>query len=758
MYLRSLEMIGFKSFAKKSVLDFTTPVTAIVGPNGSGKSNTAEAFRFVLGEQSIKSLRGKRGEDLIWSGSTEVPRLNRASVKAVFDNTVQDGKRLLDIDFDEVVIERAVFRDGTNEYSINGSKVRLKDVASLLSGANIGYSGHHIISQGEADRVISATPRERRNMIEDALGLRVYQYKKEESLKKLEKTEENRVQVEALRKENAPHLKFLERQVKKLEKAKVLRESLVTQYHEYLHREEEYLKYEREDIAGHIEEPERMLRETTNRISEVRDVLEKTKKDDKESGEILDLERTLSRLREERMEQSRQIGRIEGTIAFEEQRIEEEKKKAKQEEGTPVPYSEVKSLWSEIETSIPDEYETLESHVLADILKKIQKTIRSFVEAHRLKGETYEPDERTIHTLEKEKKHVEKEIEAIDKKIADTDERIHALSDTIEKEKDENRELERELFSLMTKESSLRMTLSALRTRESNLHREEEAFKREIAEGIALIGRAIQGYKDFVVEERTIDAEEARDVQYERRRELEKTKIRLEEMGGASADEILKEYGEVKERDAFLESELRDLEESAVRLRALIEDLEKELREKFTEGLSAISTQFNEFFTVMFGGGSASLTEVREKREKRSVFTEENDSAMEEIEDEDEQTEVKLGVDIQVSLPKKRVQSLMMLSGGERALTSIALIFAMSQVNPPPFLILDETDAALDEANSKRYGDMIENLSKRSQLILITHNRETMSRANILYGITMGVEGTSRILSVKFDDAVAVAK
>src|SRR3989339_1691643 len=127
MYLKSLEAAGFKSFAKKSALLFGSPISAIVGPNGSGKSNIAEAFRFVLGEQSIKSLRGKRGEDLIWGGSSEVPRSNRASVKAVFDNT----KRLLDIDFDEVIIERVVYRDGTHEYLINGSKVRLKDVSNL---------------------------------------------------------------------------------------------------------------------------------------------------------------------------------------------------------------------------------------------------------------------------------------------------------------------------------------------------------------------------------------------------------------------------------------------------------------------------------------------------------------------------------------------------------------------------------------------------------------------------------------------------
>ena len=116
------------------------------------------------------------------------------------------------------------------------------------------------------------------------------------------------------------------------------------------------------------------------------------------------------------------------------------------------------------------------------------------------------------------------------------------------------------------------------------------------------------------------------------------------------------------------------------------------------------------------------------------------------------------GIELDVKLPNKRVKGLEMLSGGERALTSIALIFAMSQVNPPPFIILDETDAALDEANSRRYGDMIEELAKRSQLILITHNRETMSRAGVLYGVTMGGDGVSKLLSIKLDEAVAVAK
>ena len=134
LYLKSIELMGFKSFGKKTELVFGSRISSIVGPNGSGKSNVAEGFRFVLGEQSMKSMRSKKGEDLIWGGSPALARQNRASVKVVFDNS----KRLLDIDFGEVVIERVVYRDGQNEYVLNGTQVRLKDVIRLLAGANIG--------------------------------------------------------------------------------------------------------------------------------------------------------------------------------------------------------------------------------------------------------------------------------------------------------------------------------------------------------------------------------------------------------------------------------------------------------------------------------------------------------------------------------------------------------------------------------------------------------------------------------------------
>ncbi|MBP9749454.1 MAG: AAA family ATPase [Candidatus Pacebacteria bacterium] len=758
MYLKSLELMGFKSFGKKSELEFSAPVTAVVGPNGSGKSNCAEAFRFVLGEQSIKNMRGKRGEDLIWGGSTALPRSNRASVKVTFDNT----KRLLDVDFDEVVLERVVFRDGTNEYLINGSKVRLKDVAELLAGANVGASGHHMISQGEADRVLSATPRERRHMIEDALGLRVYQYKKEESVKKLTRTEENRKQVELLRKENAPHLLFMERQIKKIEKAQELRTELVSKYAEYLRREEDYLSYERELVSAERVEPTKRIRDVRNRIVVIREELADKKKETPEHADLRRAESALVALRHESQELVRQMGRLEGQIAFEERRIAQDGKKYEQEEGEPVPYRSAKEFWDKL-TGILDHAHASNGEQVEALKRAVfeaQKLLRLFVKRFHVeeKGQ-YVPDTSELDRLMEKKAHVASSIAEAESHIMAAQERVQALMGAIEAGKEHDHEKERKLYAFVQEETELRGILTQIDMREQALVREEEAFKHELREGSVLIGREIMQYREKTPNVVDLDANsgEDRSVQAERKRTLEKIKIRLEEMGGANVEDLTREYREAKERDDFLARELNDLASSEESLRNLLAELERELASKFDSGVRAIGSQFSEFFSLMFGGGSASLVMTGEKKKKGIV-----DALMSELlpsgKDVEDEEESEQGVEIEVSLPKKRVQSLMMLSGGERTLTSIALIFAMSQVNPPPFIILDETDAALDEANSRRYGDMITQLSQKSQLILITHNRETMSRAGILYGITMGMDGVSKILSVKFDEAVSVAK
>lgn len=709
MRLLSIELSGFKSFAKKTTLEFGSAITAVVGPNGSGKSNVAESFRFVLGEQSMKSMRGKRGEDMIWNGSGSVSRAGRAGVKLIFDNT----DRALNLDFDEVAIERIVHRDGNNEYLLNGSQVRLRDISELLSRANIGASGHHIISQGEADRALSASSRERREMLEDALGLTTYLYKREEAEKKLEKTAENMREVESLRRELSPHLKFLNAQVKKIEDAHVLREELFERYTDYLSREHIYLRLARAEL-GEGKELEDEHTTLDHRIAQLRKELEK--KHDAGSDELMALEREGRETAHAREAAVRELGGIEGELRALERM---------QGDGPALPAREARDFAESI-LSLAEGSKISELISLArSFIQKL--SVSSGVHSRAELLEKKQVLESQLKDLQEKEEHVAKEVSVLRKKI--------------EGEKDASREAERELFAAMARRSELEGARMALRAREDALKLEEERFKEELREAAILLERV----PDY--EQETVFEDEPRSAQEERRRKLERQKIRLEEAGLGNSAEILKEHQETTERDQFLLRELADLETSAQSLRQLIEDLTATLEERFVGGVEKINTEFDAFFKLMFGGGSASLQVVKETKLRRGVS-----------EEGSEDVDVEEGVEISVTLPHKRIKGLHMLSGGERALTSIALIFAMSQVNPPPFLILDETDAALDEANSRRYGDIIETLAKKSQLILITHNRETMSRASVLYGVTMGSDGVSKLLSVKFEEAVAVAK
>jgi chromosome segregation protein len=741
MRLKSIELSGFKSFAKKTPLTFESRITAIVGPNGSGKSNVAEAFRFALGEQSMKSMRGKRGEDLIWNGSAQVPRGGRASVKLVFDNT----DRTLNLDFDEVAIERVVHRGATNDYLINGSYVRLRDIAELLSGANIGASGHHIISQGEADRILSAGVRERREMIEDALGLTAYLYKREEAGRKLDKTAENMREVEALRRELAPHLKFLSSQVKKIEQARELQSELGSRYIEYLKRESVYLRIALAEVAEALAAPEQEHTVLNARVEHLRHDLSKQHGDDKETKKLIELEEQGRLAMRRRQEISRELGRIEGAIAARE---------AIGPAHETIPLGEARQFGERVlhELELPFGGEDQFKKRVSALVILAKEFLRRISQGPQEKGES-------VADLKDKRGSLEAELKGLEQDESRVSAAVASLRRAIESEKDTARDAERELFAAMARRSELETKLASLRGRAEVLEREEGSFKRELGEAAALIGREVAEYESHRLEETDEEvAAEDRPAQEERRRKLERLKIRLEESGLGSSSEVLKEHQETSERDQFLARELADLEASKESLEHLIEELTKTLEVRFGDGIDKINKEFDAFFKLMFGGGTASLQIVKEKKLRRGSSSEAFGEGGEDEEPEDKDIEVEQGIDLSVSLPHKRLKGIHMLSGGERALTSIALIFAMSQVNPPPFLILDETDAALDEANSRRYGDMIETLGRHSQLIVITHNRETMSRAGILYGITMGQDGASKLLSVKFEEALAVAK
>ncbi|MBP9711891.1 MAG: AAA family ATPase [Candidatus Pacebacteria bacterium] len=713
MRLKTLELNGFKSFAQKTILEFQSPVVSVVGPNGSGKSNVVEAIRFVLGEQSMKSMRGKAGSDLVFKGSKNLPKGTKASVTIYFNNSdkvfklINDGGETVDLNYDVVSISREVYSDGLNKYILNGSEVRLRDINNLLSSVNIGSSGHHIISQGEADRILNANPKDRREMVEDALGLKIYQFKIKESARKLERTENNMKEVTLLRRENAPHLNFLKRQVEKFEKTKELQVELGALYRAYLKKESVYIDRERGVLGGEKSKLKSELDLLAGKISSTEDAT--SPKGNAKISELRTVEQKVNELRLQKGEMERKLGRIEGMLEAKENRVRVSGR-------CPTCGKEL----AEIDNAL---------------LEKRQQ------------------DEREVEDLKNSQVGTISEIKRIEEEEKKLRDAVEVLKSEINNEMESLRDLEREKFALKVRQQELASALNLINVKIENLDREATAFQNEIQEGVALIGHEILQYKDFL-----FDGAVDRNTQEEDKRKIERIKIKLEDAGMGNGAEIMKEYKEVSERDAFLAKELEDLNKSIESIEKLMAELKEKIDYEFKEGIKKINIEFQEFFSLMFGGGTGNLSVVVENKKKKR----DEDEGLLKNYSQDESTDLELvfeqGIEINVSLPHKKVKELHALSGGERSLTSIALLFAMSQVNPPPFLVLDETDAALDEANSRKYGDMIEKLSKHSQLIVVTHNRETMSRAGVLYGVTVGGDGASKLLSVKFDEAAAIAK
>lgn len=719
MRLKSFELVGFKSFAKKTTFLFDAPITAIVGPNGSGKSNVIEAIRWVLGEKSMKSLRGRRGGDLIFNGGAGLNKMNRAAATLTFDN--------------ESSLAREVSRDGANNYLINGAVVRFREVVEFLAAASLGVSSHFIINQGEVDRIINLNNRDRRALIEDALGLRFYQWKIELSEKKLRETEKNTAEAKARRQEIAPHLRFLKKQADKAEQAEKWRAELSGLYPEYLRREELYLKAGQEALAS----------ERRGLEAELAKVKERLKKIEPPSGadkELPALEKRQQELKAEILklaaksaELTRALGRLEGLMESE-------------RPAAALPYAAV----ADFVAGIKERLGALEKLTDLTAIKTALRGLREFA-AGFLKDQDKEKVPSGADKRAAEKIKIEQELSSLQSRETAGRAELAALEQEIAGRRALALNAEHELLAWQARQKEIAARQESLERQAEKLKLESDNFERELTEAKLLIGESVIKYRSFLPDNR----EEPRSQQEERRRKIERLKIRLED-SGVESGETIKEYRELSERDEFLSRELDDLGKTAASLRQIIKELKQKIDDDFKDGLVKINCHFQEFFHLLFSGGTARLTLTKAKKSELDEAADEEEMARAAVWSEEAATEE--GISIQVSLPRKKIRGLEMLSGGERALTSIALLFAMSQVKPPPFLVLDETDAALDESNSRRYGEMVENLAKHSQLILVTHNRETMAHAGILYGVTMGRDSASRLLSIRFDEAAAYAE
>ena len=719
MRLKKLEISGFKSFAHKAALEFPVTISAIVGPNGSGKSNVVDAVRWVLGEQSLKNLRSKSGVDLIWAGSAAKPAQGKASVSLHLDN--RDG--FFPIDFEEVAISRKVYRDGANEYYLNGSQVRLKDIAELLARSKLGLRGHSIVNQGSADEILKADSFERQGILEESLGLREFQLKKSEAEAKLSETRVNLEQTANLISEIFPHLRSLKRQVEKFKK----REFLINDLNNL---ENEFFKIKIHSVLAEKDGNQKAWDKINAEIETARkefeakeEVFENQMAGFSRIGEKSgQLEADLEKLNNERHGITRELGRLEGVIESAKRNNAKNIKTVEAVLAIKIKY------WAKRLGAISELVDVNEvKETVANLAGEI-KAIGDFFEKNEISkilalADLTDFEEEGGSYYEKEKKNLNAELVSVENRAKQIKETILKIRAEENQWRVKYLDFQRELELTRRNYISAQEAAQEFTLEEEKIKLKEADIKSELWNSGKDYDEFCKTFLTFAVadfgNDKILDIAESENKILKLRREIAEI--------GSIDEETMREYEETDKRHEFLITESEDLNRAAGSLANLIKDLADRINSDFKTGLAEINEEFNRYFRLMFGGGSARLALT------------DNESS---------------GVSINVNVPKKRVKDLNLLSGGERSLVSIALLFAIVSASRPPFLILDEIDAALDEDNAARFAKVLKDLAEKTQFILITHNRATMEIANVLYGVTMGDDGVSKLFSLKLEDAV----
>ncbi len=727
MFLKSLELNGFKSFAQKTVLEFPERITAIVGPNGSGKSNIIDAIRWILGEREAKNLRGAKAEDLIFAGTLKRPRVAVAKVGIHFDN----NSGFFPVSFEEVSITKEIGRDGNSAYWLNKSEVRTKDAIDFFARSRLGTKGITIINQGSSDLFVRALPQERKLMIEEVLGLKEYQLKKSEAERKLQTTCSTLEKIKLMVEEVTPRLRLLKRQAAKYQARDEKKEELIKLENVYFAEKTKNIKTELGKNNSLISDLENKISQKSKELETLEADLNKVESTDLQKTAIHNLKSEENDLSSRRSQIQREIGKIEAQSEFLE---------ALKNDGNEETFKK-----DDLVYLIKDIKNNLEESLNAGDLEKVSKIIKSLIS--KIDGFLKQPssqNSKELNNLGESRENLAKELSIIEeglKKIKDEEEKSTKNLETFnerfkrafelkESKKEEIRALENRKNYLFFENEKSNIKLGDLKNEWLKNERSLDEFNN-----LHLISHIPSPTSNFDDLEKKI------------------FRLRAELMSIGEIDEsLIKEAKEVEAHYNFLSSQLNDLEKASADLKNLIEELKEEISLKFNTAFKGINEEFNNFFKLMFGGGSAKL---KIKTNDQQQTTNDEKENTEDQKPENEGLEENAGVEIELSLPKKRIKSLDVLSGGEKSLVSIAALFALISVSPPPFLVLDEIDAPLDEPNSKRFADLIKEFAHKVQFILVTHNRTVMEIADILYGVTMNEDGTSKLLSLKLEEAPA---
>jgi chromosome segregation ATPase len=766
MYLRSITMKGFKSFPERVSLEFSPGVSVIVGPNGSGKSNITDAVLWALGEQSPGAIRGASMQDVISAGGKNTSARREAQVEVVIDNS--DGRAATE--FSEIAVERRLGRDGEGGYRLNGARARLADVIEVLSDTNLGREMHSVISQGRVETIIHSKPRERRMLIEEAAGLGKHRKRRRRAELKLKGTRDNLDRALDVEREARARLRPLKRQAQAAEiGARIDREE--AELKGQIVSEELRFGADRAEAAA---KAAAAAREKRGKLEEQLAEVSKRRSAAEERFAERDRARTqawgvLTKLRAESERVAVRVAglsRSEGEVEARLERLRAELGPLSLEvSGTEAPTQRAVKLEEELgevdaglkaaidglATARSDSAsETAREQALGNVRAGSERAIRHARRAEGLLGERHREKmrermagaEELLEDVRAALAAVEAAGTAIRERVDRTESAVVGKEGDSDEIADELRACSKIEFELQTQMRAVSEALTQAEVEAAHLGDRRAEAEREMAAIVEKLGEELPPAETAMTEEERAEID----------RRLERLDRRRAQIGPVNPL-AEREYEEASEHVEQLQQQREDTERAMRELESLIREIDEEIERAFEETFEATATNFEEMVEHLFPGGRGrlrrvSLRPVRDDERPAGEQEEPSDDNEPEPEEEEDQRD-ELGVEIEVNPAGKSTRKLSLMSGGEKSLVALAFVFAVFLARPCPFYILDEVEAALDDANIDRFLQLIRRFSDRAQFVIVTHQKRTMDAADVLYGVTMGGDGVTKVVSRK---------
>ena len=731
MQLKHIKLAGFKSFVDPTKIAFPTNLVGVVGPNGCGKSNVIDAVRWVLGELSAKNLRGDSMADVIFNGSDLRKPAGQCSIELLFDNS--SGKIGGEYSsFNEISIKRVMTRDSQSNYFINSTKCRRKDVQDLFLGTGLGPSSYAIIEQGMVSSLVSAKPEDLRTHIEEAAGVSKYRERRRETESRIKRTKENLSRVKDIKDEISRLIKRLENQAKAAEKYKKLKEDeakteldIAIVFSLKAKNSKDQLQNNLDALNRDYKIKDSEVKTKQSKIDEFRTQNEAVLSSYEESqknyysigAEVARNEQDIHNLKNQKKQFKEELSRVEDLHKIAIEKAEDFENLSPKEKALRLLDRIINTL---NENGFVKDRVKENANELKDLLKNIFQ-----IASEQTKSISADYIER--------KTKLTKDINDIDKSIETKTELLNDLilnssiaEEALNKIRKEQSAVDSEVKKLESERSIAELDLRSISEKITNLRVELKSHEIQLDSSNKKINQAginidtinFDNYENLDVEELQKNIEI-----------LQEKILKLGAINLAAPNEIAEEL----KRKEELDSQYDELIDALEKLSAAIKKIDEETKTRFKNSFDAVNARIKEVFPKLFGGGFAELSLT------------ENDT-------------LNAGVVLMARPPGKKNTSISQLSGGEKALTALALVFSIFELNPAPFCMLDEVDAPLDDLNTMRFINMVEEMSKTIQFIFITHNKVSMERSDHLMGVTMQEAGVSRMVSVDVNQALEFAE